>query len=192
MGFLKSVLKVAAAPLTIPAKVASNVVGSVSNATGLGSVPILGDVLHGASSVLSLADDARTGKDTSEGLKEAGKAALVAGAAIATGGIAVPALIGASEYGGGSLLGGAKNNPGLAAALESGLGIPAGTLESFLPSSSKAPTQFSGGDSGGGGYVPTTQSVDYGVPQSGGGLFPILMIGGLGLAAVLVLKKKGK
>ncbi len=188
MGFFKSIVNVVAAPFTVPAKIASNVIDTVSNVTGLDGLPLVGNVLSGASSALSLGDSIRTGKD-GDTIKSQAKDAVILGGTIISGGALAPVVVAGATYGGdvlGSIVG--KAPPGLLETIGTGLGIPPGVLSSFLPSSSSK-VGYSGGDSGG-GYVPQEQAVQYGVGSPKMNLFPVIAIGGGLVILTLALRKR--
>ncbi len=188
MRLLKKIASVAAAPFTVPAKVASNVISSVSNVTGLNDLPLVGDVLGGASSALSLGDSIRTGKDSAT-IQSQAKDAVILGGTIVSGG-ALPAVVVAGATYGGDILSGVvgKTPPGLLETIGEGLGIPPGVLSSFLPSkNTKIP--YSGGDESG-GYVPDTQAVQYGVATDKPNIFPVVAIAGGLVILTLALKKR--
>lgn len=189
MGFFKSIASVVAAPFTVPAKIASNVIDQVAKTTGLDDIPVLGNVLSGASSALSLGDSVRTGK-SSDQIKSEAKDAVILGATIISGGSLAPVLVASATYGGDVLSGVVgKTPPGLLETVGAGLGIPPGVLSSFLPSqNSRIP--YSGGDSGGGGYVPATQAVEYGVESAKPNIFPVVAVAGGLLVLTLALKKR--
>jgi len=191
MGFLKSVVRVVSAPVTVPLKVVSNGVSSISNAAGLNSVPILGNVINSASSILATPDDLARGKDISSNIQETIKAGATTGSVILlgpTGG----AVVGAKLYGGDALnnaIGGAfgGKNGGILEAVGAGLGIPPGTLSQFLPSDS--PTRYYNETGGGGGAIPIAPQVDYGTGQKTN-LFPLLAVGGGAIAIFLLMRRR--
>lgn len=194
MGFsLKKIVGVVAAPVTAPVKVLSNVIDNVADKTGLGNVPILGNVLSGASSALSVGYDATLGNKSSAEVNTGLKNAAILGSAVVTGGATLPVVAAAATYGGEAISGilpsNLSQNPGILDTLGGALGLDPGMLSAFLPKSSSGGSYRlpSGSDP-----VPTQDTVVYGVPGAQSpSIAPFLIIGG-GLLVLVLLAKRRK